>query len=151
MNPIYNFHQVNTQLACAGQPTEEQLQIIASEGYSTIINLALTGTKYSLPDEAASVKALGMTYHHIPVQFDNPQLNELEDFLALMDQHKGEKLLVHCAANYRASVFTGLYLLAANEFSHDEMTALIENIWQPDAVWQQFVDESVDFLGSRPN
>ncbi|MGZ3778313.1 MAG: protein tyrosine phosphatase family protein [Mucilaginibacter sp.] len=146
MRPIYNFHQVNDRLACSGQPTEEQLQAIMEEGYKVIINLGLTGTKYSLPDEAASVAGLGLTYHHIPVQFDSPQIQELEDFLALMAQHLNEKILVHCAANYRASCFTGLYLLATQQFGQDEMDDFVANIWQPDPVWQQFVEDGVEWL-----
>ena len=146
MRGIYNFHRVNDQLACAGQPTEDQLNGIADDGYQVIINLALTGTKYSLPDEAGSVAGLGLTYHHIPVQFDSPQIRELEDFFALMEQHQNEKILVHCAANYRASCFTGLYLLATRQVGQDEMDDFIANIWQPDPIWQQFVEESVEWL-----
>lgn len=146
MRPIYNFHQVNEQLACSGQPTEEQLKTIAQEGYKLIINLGLTGTKYSLPDEAASIAGLGLTYYHIPVQFDSPQLQELEDFLGLMKQHQDEKILVHCAANYRASCFTGLYLLATQQFDQDQMDDFIANIWQPDPVWQQFVEDGIELI-----
>ncbi|HWD88483.1 MAG TPA: protein tyrosine phosphatase family protein [Mucilaginibacter sp.] len=146
MGHVYNFKQVNDRLACSGQPTEEQLKDIADNGYKVIINLALTGTKYSLPDEAGFVAGLGLVYHHIPVQFDSPQLSELEEFLGLMQQHAGEKTLVHCAANYRASCFTGLYLLATSQLDRDEMTDFIESTWQPDPVWQQFVEEGVDWL-----
>jgi len=146
MRPIYNFHQVNDQLACAGQPTEEQLQDLTKEGYKVIINLGLTGAKYSLPDEAASVAGLGLTYHHIPVQFDSPQIQELEDFLAIMAQHQDEKILVHCAANYRASCFTGLYLLATQQVDQDGMDDFVGNIWQPDPVWQQFVEEGIGHI-----
>jgi protein tyrosine phosphatase (PTP) superfamily phosphohydrolase (DUF442 family) len=146
MRSIYNFHQVNDQLACSGQPAEKQLQAIAGDGYKVIINLGLTGAKYSLPDEAASVSGLGLTYHHIPVQFESPQLHELKDFIGLMKRHQNEKILVHCAANYRASCFTGLYLLAARQIGQDEMDDLIANIWQPDPVWQQFIEDGVEWL-----
>jgi len=146
MRPIYNFQEVNDQLACSGQPTEEQLQIIADEGYKVVINLGLAGTKYSLPDEAASIAGLGLVYHHIPVQFESPRLQELEDFLSIMKRHQDGKILVHCAANYRASCFTGLYLLATRQFDQDEMDDFIANIWQPDNVWQQFMEEGVGWL-----
>ncbi len=148
MSSIYNFHQVNDTLACAGQPREGQLASIAEDGYKVVINLGLTDGKYALADEAATVKALGLTYHHIPVQFDNPQLDELTAFIADMQQHDGEKILVHCAANYRASAFTGLYLFAEGKLSEEQMQQFIEAIWQPDAVWQQFIDESVEWLKS---
>jgi len=145
---IYNFHQVFDTLACAGQPREGQLASIAEDGYKVIINLGLSDGKYALADEAASVKNLGLTYYHIPVQFDNPQLDELTTFIADMQQHEGEKILVHCAANYRASAFTGLYLFAEGKLNEEAMQELIEAVWQPDAVWLQFIEESVEWLKS---
>jgi len=146
MSAIYNFHKVSDLLACSGQPREGQLQSIADDGYRVIINLGLADGKYALKDEAASVKDLGMQYHHIPVQFDNPQLSELLEFIRLMDEHDGDKKLVHCAANYRASAFTGLYLFAKNNLDEDGVESFTGDIWQPDATWQAFIEESLEFL-----
>jgi protein tyrosine phosphatase (PTP) superfamily phosphohydrolase (DUF442 family) len=146
MSTIYNFHQVSGLLACAGQPREGQLSSIAGDDYKVIINLGLADGKYALADEAASVKALGLAYYHIPVQFDSPHLDQLIAFIGLMNQHHSEKTLVHCAANYRASAFTGLYLFSANELNEDELNDFIANIWQPDAVWQQFIEDGIQFL-----
>ena len=143
MSSIYNFHQVSGQLACAGQPTEEQLKRLAGEQYQVIINLAPNGGKYSLPDEAASVNVLGLEYCHIPVIFNNPQPSELEEFIDLMTLHSGKKILVHCVANYRASAFTGLYFFKTGKMDKDQTQAFIENVWQPDDIWQQFINESL--------
>src|SRR5258708_6749215 len=110
MDFIYNFLRISDDLSCSGQPREAQLSAIAADGYKVVINLGLADGKYALSDEAQSVKQLGMVYHHIPVMFDNPQIGELTAFINVMNQHKSEKTLVHCAANYRASAFTGLYL-----------------------------------------
>jgi len=144
MSAIYNFHKVSGLLACAGQPREGQLPSIAAEGYKVVINLGLTDGKYALNDEAASVKALGMDYYHIPVAFDNPQITDLESFISLMDDHAHEKTLVHCAANYRASVFTGLYLFSKNELDEDGLQSFIEEVWQPDPVWQSFIEDNLE-------
>ena len=146
MNTIYNFKPVSDLLACAGQPQERQLPNIADEGYQVIINLGLADGEYALADEAASVTQLGLTYHHIPVVFDNPQMDELNDFISLMNEHGHQKTLVHCAANYRASAFTGLYLFSADILNQDEMQEFIEEVWQPDGIWQQFIDEAVIWL-----
>jgi protein tyrosine phosphatase (PTP) superfamily phosphohydrolase (DUF442 family) len=146
MNTIYNFHQVSNLLACAGQPTENQLSDLANGDYRVVINLGLSDGKYALPDEAASVNNLGLTYHHIPVVFENPQIDELTSFIRLMNEHSHQKTLVHCAANYRASAFTGLYLFAADILNQDEMQEFIEQVWQPDGIWQQFIDEAVEVL-----
>ena len=147
MNSIYNFYQVNHQLACAGQPREGQLAAVAAAGYRVIINLALADGKYALANEAASVTGLGLVYHHIPVQFDNPQLNELAEFIRMMKEHQAEKTLVHCAANYRASVFTGLYLFTEGQLDEGGVQHFVEEIWQPDGIWQQFLEEGLEYLG----
>ena len=60
LSDIYNFRQVSADLASSGQPREHQLAVIAEAGYNVVINLALhNDPRYSLPDEAASVRALG--------------------------------------------------------------------------------------------
>ena len=146
MSTLYNFRQVSDLLACAGQPQEGQLQSIADDGYQVIINLGLSDGKYALADEAISVNNLGLAYHHIPVVFDNPQLAELTSFISLMNAHSHQKTLVHCAANYRASAFTGLYLFAVDLLNQDEMQEFIEEVWQPDGIWQQFIEEGIAYL-----
>jgi protein tyrosine phosphatase (PTP) superfamily phosphohydrolase (DUF442 family) len=146
MGAILNFYEVSDMLACSGQPTDDQLKQLTAEKYQVVVNLGLLNTKYSLPDEAASAKAMELDYHHIPVVFDNPQLDELADFITCMNQHASKKILVHCAANYRASVFTGLYLFAVNKMDEAAMQLFIEEVWQPDAIWQQFIDEGVDYI-----
>jgi protein tyrosine phosphatase (PTP) superfamily phosphohydrolase (DUF442 family) len=148
MSSIYNFKQVSDILACAGQPLEGQLQSIANDGYQVVVNLGLADGKYALADEAALVAKLGLSYHHLPIIFDDPQLSELIDFIKLMDEHSHQKTLVHCAANYRASAFTGLYLFSANILNQNEMQEFIEDVWQPDGVWQQFIDDAVEWLES---
>jgi protein tyrosine phosphatase (PTP) superfamily phosphohydrolase (DUF442 family) len=146
---IYNFKEVSDDLACSGQPREGQLAVIATDGFSVIVNLGLSDGKYALMDEAASVTALGMQYHHIPVLFDDPKFSDLEKFVGVMQHHHTDKTLVHCAANYRASVFTGLYLFTAGKLDEDGLHAFIEQVWQPDAVWDQFIDESLELLGGH--
>lgn len=149
MSAIFNFHKISDMLACAGQPREEQLASIAGEGYKAVINLGLADGKYALKDEAASVKEFGMEYHHIPVVFENPQMDDLASFIALMNKYENEKIFVHCAANYRASVFTGLYLFAADKLNEKEMQDFIEEVWNPDQVWQLFIEDGLDCLSGQ--
>jgi len=146
MSAIYNFKKVSDLLACSGQPREGQLLSVADDGYAVVINLGLTDGKYALNDEATSVNSLGLKYYHIPVLFDDPKADDLAKFIDIMHQHPTDKTLVHCAANYRASAFTGLYLLASGELDETAMHAFIEEVWQPDAIWDQFIEESVELL-----
>ncbi|MDF2432927.1 MAG: hypothetical protein JWP44_2558 [Mucilaginibacter sp.] len=149
MNAICNFNKITDLLSCSGQPTEDQLKQLVADNYQVVVNLGMSDGKYALPDEAASVKAANMDYHHIPVVFDDPQLNELADFINFMNSQSAKKILVHCAANYRASSFTGLYLFATGQLDEQQMQSFIEDVWQPDAVWQQFVDDSIDYLKNQ--
>lgn len=142
MNDIKNFLRISDRLACSGQPDESQLAKIAADGFEVVINLGLSDGKYALPDEAASVGKLGLAYYHIPVLFESPQLSELTSFIAIMKQHEDKKTLVHCAANYRATAFTGLYLLARTELDQEGLSSFIAQVWTPNPVWQQFIDEA---------
>ena len=103
-----NFRKVEDRLYTAGQPSEAQLADAASKGVTVVLNLALhDDPRYSLRDEAGCVRGLGMDYAHIPVQFKAPTEQDLMDFFTAMDAHGDEKVLVHCAANYRVTAFVG--------------------------------------------
>lgn len=106
---IKNFMPVTDNLTTAGQPSELQLREIASEGFEVVINLGLMDPKYCLPDEMGLVQLLGLEYHHIPVDFQSPKLEDLQSFFHVMDAAKSKKLFIHCAANKRVCCFLALY------------------------------------------
>jgi hypothetical protein len=66
-----------------------------------------------------------------------------------MDQQQAKKVFVHCAANYRATAFTGLYLFAKSELTKEELQSFIARIWQPDPVWQRFIDDTLQYISDR--
>lgn len=137
---IYNFRQVSPDLASSGQPREDQLVAIAAAGYHVIINLALhDDPRYSLPNEADSVRALGLEYVHIPVQFSAPTESDLERFFEAMQQHAGKRVWVHCAANMRVSAFLGLYRTLCQGCAKRQAFALMHEIWQPNPKWSEFI------------
>jgi uncharacterized protein (TIGR01244 family) len=135
-----NFRQVDDRLLTAGQPNEAQLADAARQGVKAVINLALhDDPRYSLADEAGCVRALGMDYVHIPVQFNGPTEENLRAFIAAMDEHKSEKILVHCAANYRVTAFVGLYRVLCEGWAAGEAFETMRSVWEPNAVWAQFI------------
>ena len=102
---IYNWRRLDDRITTSGQPTEEQLADIHALGVRHIVNLGLHTHEKALPDEAASVSRLGMTYIHIPVDFQNPTDGDFDQFCAVMEQLKEVPVHVHCIANYRVSAF----------------------------------------------
>lgn len=137
---IYNYREATPDLATSGQPSEAQLAAIAAAGYDVVINLALhDDPRYSLPNEAASVKALGLTYVHIPVRFGAPKESDLSSFFEVMDRYQSSRVWVHCAANMRVTAFLGLYRRLRQGWPDAEAFALMYDVWQPDDVWSQFI------------
>lgn len=137
---IYNFLQIDSSLSTSGQPTETQLSALAEQGYEIVINLALhDDPRYSLDDETGLVTSLGMTYIHIPVQFDAPAENDLESFFDVMESIKNKKCHIHCAANMRVTSFLGLYYVIKQKKSREEAFAPMNSVWDPDEVWSSFI------------
>lgn len=107
-----------------------------------VINLALhDDPRYSLRDEAGTVRDFGMQYIHIPVQFSSPTEEDFLAFCAAMDSHDGEKTLVHCAANYRVTAFIGLYRIIRKGWEPEKAWEPMRSVWQPDQVWTTFIAE----------
>ena len=137
---IYRFRQATPDLAISGQPSEEQLESIAAAGYQVVINLALhDDPRYSLKDEAESIRSLGLEYIHIPVQFGAPTAVDLDRFFSAMDAYKGRRVWVHCAANMRVTAFLGLYRRLRDGWPESEAFKLMDDVWQPDEVWSAFI------------
>lgn len=141
LNSIHHHRRIDEHLDTSGQPSVAQLEAMAAAGTATVINLALhDDPRYSLPDEAGTVRALGMHYVHIPIPFATPTREHLQAFFDAMDAHRGQKLWVHCAANYRVSAFLGLYWVLRDGQPRDAAFALMRGLWTPDATWARFIE-----------
>jgi hypothetical protein len=67
---------------------------------------------------------------------------ELRDNRAVKDSLSGarsDKILVHCAANYRVTAFVGLYRVLCEGWPADRAFEAMRSVWEPDLVWKQFI------------
>jgi protein tyrosine phosphatase (PTP) superfamily phosphohydrolase (DUF442 family) len=136
---IYNWRRLDDRITTSGQPTELQLADIHALGVRHIINLGLHSHEKALPDEAASVSRLGMTYIHIPVDFQKPTDGDFDQFCSAMEQLKGVPVHVHCIANYRVSAFFYRYRRDVLGMDEAQARADMEQVWRPNGVWATFV------------
>ena len=138
---IFNYRQVDEQVITGGQPRAEQLESAADEGFRTVINLATIDPRDSLTDEAGLVRSLGMTYYHIPVDWENPRESDFEAFEGVMRTLPGGKTLIHCAANYRVTAFYALYAEKHIGWSVAKAEAFRASIWQGSdyPIWEAFI------------
>jgi protein tyrosine phosphatase (PTP) superfamily phosphohydrolase (DUF442 family) len=136
---IYNWRRLDERLTTSGQPNEAELQAIAGLGVDCVVNLGLHTHAKALPDERASVTALGMDYVHQPVKFQNPTAPDLAAFCDLMDRLQGRTIHVHCIANYRVSAF--LYRYRIDRLGWDGARARVDldAIWTPEGPWAAVV------------
>lgn len=147
---IRAFLRLSGQIGTAGQPTKEQFGAIKEAGYQVVVNLLPPTSPSALPEEPQAVSALGMEYVSIPVDWEAPKPEDAEQFFAVMDERRGRKVFVHCAANMRVSAF--LYLYRTLRLGIDEETARrdLHRIWVPEGCWGQFLEEAARHLSSRP-
>jgi protein tyrosine phosphatase (PTP) superfamily phosphohydrolase (DUF442 family) len=138
--PIRNFRRLDEFIATGGQPTERQLAALAGENTQVVINLALPTSTYALPDERAIVTRLGLVYVPIPVVFEAPTGADFELFSAELTARRGQKIFVHCALNYWVSAFIALHRVRQLGWSRAAALAELHQIWEPDAVWLQFLE-----------
>jgi protein tyrosine phosphatase (PTP) superfamily phosphohydrolase (DUF442 family) len=143
LGDIYNFLQIDDKLATGGMPTEDQLALLKEAGYEVVINLAMPNQPNALPNEAEIVTELEMEYHSIPVVFNNPTTDDLARLMDMLDANTGRKCFVHCMANHRVSVFVYLYRVLRRGVPPHEAEALLHRIWQPNAVWAKFIQDTL--------
>jgi protein tyrosine phosphatase (PTP) superfamily phosphohydrolase (DUF442 family) len=108
-------------------------------GVRHIVNLGLHTHEKALPDEAATVDRLGMTYTHNPGRFPGPDRTGPPQFCTVVEQLKDAQVHVHCIANARVSAF--FYRFRRDVLGMDEAQARaeMEAVWQPKGVWVDFV------------
>lgn len=141
LNALYNYRRISNKIATAGQPTSDQFQAIAAEGFEVVINLGLQDADYALPDEQALVESLGLIYESIPVVWQEPTQQNFEQFLDCMHRYEGKKQFVHCAANMRVSVFVALFQVLEQSLPAEQVLNELEEVWTPNEVWQSFINQ----------
>jgi protein tyrosine phosphatase (PTP) superfamily phosphohydrolase (DUF442 family) len=137
--PPPQFVAISEQLATSGQPSPEQLQQLAVDGYRLVINLAPPNVYGSLPDEGYIVASNGISYINIPVDWDAPRREDFRLFSDILASSGDRRILVHCQTNKRASLFTFLYRVIHQGVTQDEAIEAVHEVWYPGEHWQTFI------------
>ena len=146
MNEILNYVKINEFISTAGQATCEQFKLIKENNFDVVINLALSTATNALENEDKIVTQLQMTYVHIPVDFEEPKLSDLQLFLNIMKAFDDKKVFVHCAKNYRVSAFMYVYHKHILNTHFDDIDLSIFKEWSPSENWQKIMKTSFDEL-----
>jgi len=132
---ILNFTPLDERLACSGQPGREQFPWLVDQGYEAIINLATSASTGHLPDEPELCARAGLAFTWLPVDWKAPRVSDYRAFQDWLDVSRQGKVLVHCAMNWRASLFCALYRVIREGLGPEQASEDVLGVWEPDAVW----------------
>lgn len=146
MKNILNYIKINELISTSGQPKIEEFDLIKDEGFEVVINLALCNASNAIENEDKVVTNLGMSYFHIPVDFEKPKPSDLKLFINVMQSLGANKVWVHCAKNYRVSAFMYVYHKYVLKTPFENIDLSIFNIWNPDKTWQELMKITLEDL-----
>jgi protein tyrosine phosphatase (PTP) superfamily phosphohydrolase (DUF442 family) len=145
---IFNYIRINEFFSTSGQPSKEQFEKIKEDGFEVVIDLApVDYERYSIKDEKSILRNLNLEYIHIPVDFKKPTIEDFEAFEFALMNCNGKKIWIHCAANYRVTVFFSIWAEKNLGWTKQQSKELIDSIWKSDPdwkmgeVWEKFIDE----------
>jgi protein tyrosine phosphatase (PTP) superfamily phosphohydrolase (DUF442 family) len=139
LEEITNYLEISTDLHTAGQPTVAQLGLLKAAGMDVVINLAPDISQNAIRNERELVEQSGMEYVYIPVVWQHPTTNDLEQFYATMRKTREQVKFVHCVLNMRVSAFTYLYRVSILKEPRESAWQNVLEIWQPEGVWADFI------------
>lgn len=146
MNEILNYIKINEMVSTSGQPSAQEFEKIKEEGFEIVINLALHNASNAIENEDKVVTDLGMSYFHIPVDFEDPKTHELRIFINTLQALGANKVWVHCAMNYRVSAFMYVYHKYVLRTPFEEINLSMFDEWSPDKKWQTLMKTSLEEL-----
>jgi len=147
LEQIANFYQLDENTGTSGQPEAGQFSDISAAAYEIVLNLALSDSPNAIENESTIISKLNMSYVHVPVDFKTPTLGDLESFFDQMEKHKNKKIFVHCVMNWRVSAFMFLYHTIKCDMPVTDALQHMNAVWEPEPVWQEFIDNALDSYG----
>lgn len=142
LESCYNYKKVSSKITTSGIVPKNVLQLMANDGYEVVINLLPENHKKSVPEEKEIIEAQDIYYVNIPVEFNTPKQEDLEKFIIEIKKNIGKKVHIHCAANWRVSVFYGVYAFHNGLWNKEEANQFILSIWNPaeHPAWSTFLN-----------
>ncbi len=134
--PTMNHHVIDERLSTGGHFVDDGLATLQQQGLQLVIDLR------DNPPEGQKEKLakMGVEWINIPVVWTNPQNADFELFSSAMTEHKADKVLVQCQANFRASAMTYLYRVKVEQVQKAAAARDLNAVWEPNDQWQKYMD-----------
>jgi len=136
-------HQVFDSLWSSGQLSEADIASLPALGIEAVINLAPPSSPSALAREAELVTGHGIAYVQIPVEWEQPLLEQLTVFFRILTAFGDRKVWVHCAKNMRVSAFLYLYRRLCRLEPEAVACHPLREVWEPNQTWQAFISRAL--------
>lgn len=138
--PAMNYRAIDDRLATGGHFVGDGARQLADDGLELVIDL-----REAPPEEnGRRLKALGIDYVNVPVSWESPTLAQYEAFRDVMKKHGDKRVMVQCAANFRASAMTYLYRVLVDEVEQSAAAADRAAVWPLNDTWQRYLATVID-------
>ncbi len=127
----YNFRPASERVTTSGVVPPGALARLSTEGVAAVINLLPSDSEHAVENEAALVTSQGLTYVHLPVDWNEPTASDFEQFSDAMDELAGKRIHVHCAANFRVSGFYAVWAEQQGLWNRSQANDFIADVWDP--------------------
>ncbi|MEL7199693.1 MAG: sulfur transferase domain-containing protein [Pseudomonadota bacterium] len=126
---IRNWDRRPDGITTSGKLEAKDPARLASIGIKHVINLGTNDHPETLIDEAELLAEHGIAYTHIPVPFDAPLRDHIDEMRSALSTNPGP-CHVHCIMNYRVTAF--FYVLDLESGVSQEMAhAQMAKTWNP--------------------
>lgn len=114
------INQLSDVYGVCGQPSPEQLQRAAQEGFQSVLNLRSPSEVGVTEDESQQAEKAGLSYANVPLDNTNPSLQQVHSALSALDRLP-KPVLIHCGAGLRAGAIALIADAQANGFSLEQL------------------------------
>jgi uncharacterized protein (TIGR01244 family) len=116
--PIRNFMRVTPEFCTGGQPRLEHFAQLKSEGVRAVLNLRTPG-EHRAAEEQEAVEKAGLKYFNIPVEYQHPASEQVDQFLKITDDPANRPMFIHCTAAIRVGAFWMIRRVLRDGFSQE--------------------------------
>jgi protein tyrosine phosphatase (PTP) superfamily phosphohydrolase (DUF442 family) len=134
-NPV----EISTTLITSGQPSPKALSSLGSLGVQAVIYLAPSSVPDAVKNEPELLRAQGIEFVHIPIPFQKPTEEHFNSVSDALTRLQGNKVLVHCQVNLRASTMVFLHRVIALRQDPAKAYEAVSQVWSPEGPWRELV------------
>lgn len=137
--PVMNYHRIDDRLVTGGHLVGDGVGNLKEQGVAVVIDLRDDSPR----DEQTSFANAGIKWINVPVEWRDPQDADFDRFAEVMNEYKGEHVLVQCGANYRASAMTYLYRVLVDGVPEEDAADDLHAVWDPDddRTWRKYIEK----------